>query len=92
LRIADAGRRDQVPARIDAEKKILHARQVDARANAFRDALQCGRECEARAQSLLLRQLIVKSGLTVGAPTIAFRNFGDAPLIGESVLLPAFWQ
>lgn len=59
--------RKRIPARIDSDKKILYARQVDQRVSTFSATLDMGLQFEVQSKALLLRAAILQAGLTVAS-------------------------
>ena len=54
-----------IQARIDSDKKILHARMVNQRTSTFVDALELGRMYHVHSKAILLRAAMMKAQLSV---------------------------
>jgi len=54
-----------IQARIDSDKKVLHARMVDQRTSTFADALELGRMYHVHCKAILLRAAMMKANLSV---------------------------
>ena len=55
----------QIPARIDSQAKVLHARRANQRSETFSRALRMGDEYMRDTKALLLRLNLLKADLTV---------------------------
>eukprot|EP00038_Savillea_parva_P028238 m.63950 g.63950 ORF g.63950 m.63950 type:complete len:477 (-) comp8189_c0_seq1:70-1500(-) len=67
---------DVIQARIDSDKQILHARQVNIRARTFRKAIEVGTSYKIHSQAVLLRAAMLKSNMQVGSMTSVQRGQG----------------
>eukprot|EP00112_Aurelia_sp_Birch-Aquarium-sp1_P001823 Seg1198.3 transcript_id=Seg1198.3/GoldUCD/mRNA.D3Y31 product="COP9 signalosome complex subunit 1" protein_id=Seg1198.3/GoldUCD/D3Y31 len=59
---------EQISARIDSQKKILYARDVDQRGTTFEKALTMGKEYQRRCKALILRTVIVRNQIHIKSP------------------------
>mmetsp|Transcript_16469 Transcript_16469/g.48483 ORF Transcript_16469/g.48483 Transcript_16469/m.48483 type:complete len:471 (+) Transcript_16469:3-1415(+) len=57
---------DVIQARIDSDKQILYARQVNIRARTFRKAMEVGTAYRIHTQAVLLRAAMLKANMSVG--------------------------
>lgn len=57
----------QIQARIDSQKKILLAKDVDQRSYTFEKSIEMGNEYQKRTKAIILRSLIMKHNITVKA-------------------------
>jgi len=55
----------QISARIDSQKKVLYARDIDQRGNTFEKALSMGKEYQRRCKALILRTVIIRNQIHV---------------------------
>ncbi|XP_065066507.1 COP9 signalosome complex subunit 1-like isoform X2 [Rhopilema esculentum] len=58
----------QISARIDSQKKILYARDIDQRSSTFEKALSMGHEYQRRCKALILRTVLVRHQINVKSP------------------------
>jgi len=61
-------RDDQIQARIDSHKKILHAKQQDQRSHIFEKSLSVGADYEKATRAMLLRINLIKADMVVRVP------------------------
>jgi len=61
-------RDDQIQARIDSHKKILHAKQQDQRSHIFEKSLSIGADYEKATRAMLLRINLIKADMVVRMP------------------------
>lgn len=55
----------QISARIDSQKKVLFARDVDHRSTTFTKAMQASKEYERKSKALLLRTVVIRNQIQV---------------------------
>lgn len=54
-----------IQARIDSDKKVLHARKVDQRVQTFKHAIEVGKSYKIHMQAILLRAAMTKANISV---------------------------
>lgn len=66
---------DEISARIDSERHVLHAKEIDLRHVALSEAVSNGKEALEDAEALLLRITLLKHGLEVSSNVSTSMNF-----------------
>eukprot|EP00794_Sanderia_malayensis_P008909 gene8908-9861_t len=59
---------EQISARIDSQKKILFARDIDQRSTTFEKALHMGRDYQRCCKAMILRTVVIRNQIHVKSP------------------------